>query len=112
MRGVLLVAVAAGLAAQTRGERAIVSESEVGVVAFAPDGTLAGLCRDGKVRQWDAGSGALKRTVAVAKGESGATLAPGSDVFATAGADGSIKLWNLSDGGEVRKFGGGGGPRV
>jgi len=45
-------------------DRVIASDSEVGAIAFVGGAnTLAGVCRDGQLRLWDAGSGVLKRSL-------------------------------------------------
>src|SRR5579862_2980162 len=92
------------------GDRVIASDSEVGAIAFLPGGnTLAGVCRDGKLRLWDAGSGVLQRSIpwegAGKKGDV-ATLASAAGVLATVGADGSIRTWDLRSGEAARSIAG------
>ena len=98
MRSLFLLALAASCGAQTfPGDRVIQSEAEVGGIVFSLDGsTLAANCRDGKVRLWDARSGALKRTVPWEEGDMGFTLLP--DLLASVGKEGSIKAWDLESG--------------
>jgi WD40 repeat protein len=78
--------------------REIVSESETGGLTFAPDGSLAAICRDGKVRVWDARSGSLARTIAWDAEDTAVTLPAGAGVMAAVGKDGRIKLWDLATG--------------
>jgi WD40 repeat protein len=78
-------------------DRVIKSDAEVGAITFLADGsTLAGTCRDGKVRLWDARSGALKRSFAWNKGDAVVTFSSG--LLATVGKDGSIQTWDLQSG--------------
>ena len=45
-------------------DRQITADAEISTVAFSAEGQLlAGICRDGKLRQWDVRSGALRRTL-------------------------------------------------
>ncbi len=88
------------------GDRVIASDSEVGAIAFLAGGnTLAGVCRDGKLRLWDAGSGALKRSLpwdgAGKKGEV-VTLASAAGLLAAVGKDGGIQTWDLQSGEPAR----------
>ena len=92
MRAILLlVAIGAAAQGQTQpGERTIRSEVEVGAVEFSSDGnSLAGLCRDNKIRHWDGRSGELKRTVALEKA-AGAPAFASTGTVATTGGDGGI----------------------
>lgn len=93
-RVTLLFVVAASAWAQSgAAERTIASESDVRTIAFAKDGSLSGLCADGKVRIWDAASGKLRKTVTPSQGERILALNAGS-----AGALGktSLRLWDFS----------------
>lgn len=100
------VSVAAAAWGQTQpGERTIRSEVEVGAIEFSGDGSsLAGLCRDNKIRHWDGGSGELKRTFALEKAEGNPTFASANSVVTT-GADGGITIWNLQSGERTRQIG-------
>ena len=70
-------------------DRVITADAEVGAIAFLADGkTLAGVCRDGKLRLWDARSGALKRSLAwngAGTKDALVTLSPAAGVLATVG---------------------------
>ncbi len=79
-------------------ERAIQSESEVGVVEFSPDGSsVAGLCKDKKIRHWDVRSGELKKTITLEKATSSPALAS-TDTITTMIEDGSLAMWSLQTG--------------
>ncbi len=108
MRGTLLaLAVAAAALGQTQpGERTIRSEVEVGAVEFSSGGgSLAGLCRDNKIRLWDGKSGELNRTFALEKAEGTLGLASSNSVVTTR-PDGGIAIWNLQTGEQARRIGG------
>ena len=107
MRALLLLSAAAVAQAQP-AERTIRSEVEVGLVEFSPDGSsLAGLCRDNKIRHWDGRTGELKRAVSLGKVEGAAALASASTAVSTT-ADGGITLWNLQTGEQLRQVAGAG----
>ena len=98
--GILIIAAGAALAQ----DRVISSEAEVRQVAFAPDGKMiAGLCTDGKLRQWDANTGALRKTVAWSKNESPSSFPLEGDVFTTTSEGGIISLRGLQDWKELRQ---------
>src|SRR5947199_61923 len=89
----ILASVAAIAFAQ---DRTLSSEANVQAVAFARDGkTLTGMCADGKLRQWDLQSGAVRKTVAWEKDESIAAFPPEGDLYATTRTGGIITLWDL-----------------
>jgi WD40 repeat protein len=77
----------------------------VGSVAWSADGRIvAATCEDGLVRLWDGSTGAA---LAECRGHVGAALAcvfVGSSSLASGGADGTIRLWNLSDQGDPRNW--------
>ena len=103
----LLVSIGAVALGQTQpGERTIRSEVEVGAVEFSSDGSsLAGLCRDNKIRHWDGRSGELKRTLTLDKIQ-GAPAFASAGTVATTSADGGIAIWNLQTGEQTRHIGG------
>jgi WD40 repeat protein len=104
MRVLALFAVSAITLAQA-ADREISSEADVDALAFSKDGgTLAGLCRDGKVRLWDSKSGALKKSVAPDKSDSLPSLASEADVMAAVAKDGAIKIWDLQSDRVVRQI--------
>ena len=98
---------AASALGQTQpGERSIRSEVEVGAVEFSSDGSsIAGLCRDNKIRHWDGQSGELKRTLALEKAEGNLAFASENSV-ATASSNGGISIWNLQTGEQTRQISG------
>ena len=101
MRAVILMLAVGSAMAQ---DRVVSSEAVVGAVAFAPDGKiLTGLCVDGKLRQWDVRSGAVRKTVAWGNGESPAAFPLEGDVFATTSAGGIITLRDLENWQEKRR---------
>jgi WD40 repeat protein len=88
-------------------DRVVSSEADVRAVTFAPDGkTLNGLCADGKLRQWDVQSGAVRKTVAWEKEESIAAFPLEGDVFATTSAGGIVTLRDLQNWQEKRRIAG------
>ena len=94
------------LQAQT-GDRVIASDAEVGAIAFLADGsTLAGSCRDGKLRLWDVRSGALKRSFPWDKGDTVVTISAGAGLLAAVGKEGGIRTWNLQSGEPPRPISG------
>src|SRR4051812_21025958 len=85
-------------------DRVISSEADVRDVVFAPDGKLiSGLCSDGKLRQWDVSTGAVRKTVAWSKDESPAAFPLEGDVFAATSQGGIISLRGLQNWEEVRQ---------
>jgi dipeptidyl aminopeptidase/acylaminoacyl peptidase len=108
MRAVLLVVslASAAIGQMQPGERTIRSDSEVGAVEFSADGSsLAGLCRDNKIRHWDERSGELKRTFALEKLEGNLAFAS-TGTAVTSTSDGGITIWNLQTGEKARHIGG------
>jgi WD40 repeat protein len=105
MRALILVALAAGACAQNMpGDRVISSDAAVGSIAFSADGTtLAGTCRDGKLRLWDAQSGALKRTLAWDASDKAVFLPTPADLLAAVAGDGAIKLWDPRTGQRIQR---------
>ena len=102
MRPAWLVLAAAAAMAQ---DRVVSSEADVRAVAFAPDGKiLTGLCADGKLRQWDVRSGAVRKTVAWGKDESTAAFPLEGDVFATTSKGGILTLRGLQNWEEQRRI--------
>src|SRR5690242_6950672 len=98
--GILILAAGAALAQ----DRVITSEAEVRQVAFAPDGKIiAGLCTDGKLRQWEVRTGALRKAVAWGKNESPSSWPLEGDVFATTSEGGIISLRALQNWEELRQ---------
>ena len=98
MRAAILLAVAASCGAQSAPDRVIQSDADIGNLAFSVDGsTLAGNCRDGKVRLWDARSGALKRTIPREQGDNSVTLPSPADILGSVGSEG-IRIWDLQSG--------------
>jgi WD40 repeat protein len=88
-------------------DRTISSEAEVRAVAFAPNGkVLTGLCADGKLRQWDVQTGAVRKTIAWGKDESSAAFPLEGDVYATTSGGGIIVLRDLENWQEVRRISG------
>jgi WD40 repeat protein len=87
-------------------DRLIQSESDVGNLAFSVDGsTLAANCRDGKVRLWDARSGALKRTIPREQGDTSVILPAPANILAAVGSEG-IRIWDLQSGELKRRLSG------
>lgn len=84
-------------------DRVISSDADVRAATFTRDGrTLNGLCTDGKLRQWDPASGALRKASAWAKDESIAAFPEAGDVIATTGSGGMITLRDLQNWQEQR----------
>src|SRR5437868_15338175 len=101
--GIILVMAAAAMAQ----DRVLSSEADVHAVAFAPDGkSVAGLCADGKLRQWDLRSGKVRKTVGWSKDESPASFPLEGDVFATTSQGGIVTLRGLEDWAEMRRIAG------
>src|SRR5260221_9187630 len=93
--GVLLAMAAAG-AAQ---DRTLSSDADVRTVVFSKDGnTLAGICMDRKLRQWDVRSGALRTSTDWAEDQRPIVMPSGSGLFALAGRDGSVGLSSFDGG--------------
>lgn len=90
----------AGLAQSLPGDRKIASDADVAMVAFVDGGKkIAAYCTDGKVRVWDAASGALTRTIDPKSPPRGAAeFLPAMSQFAKVVADGGIELWDLNAG--------------
>lgn len=102
MRAFVLVLMAAGAMAQ---DRVVSSEADVRAVVFAPSGNiLTGLCVDGKLRQWDVQSGALRKTVPWDKGEAISAFPQEGDVIATTGSGGIITVRDLENWHELSHF--------
>ena len=80
---------------------------EVRSVAFSPDGSLiASGHQFGELALWDAGSGALIRTL---EGHTWAVTSVAfsdSGLLASASQDASIRLWDASTGREIRELAG------
>ncbi|MBL8173806.1 MAG: WD40 repeat domain-containing protein [Bryobacterales bacterium] len=91
MRRAALLLLAAGAWAQDAG-RTIASESDVRTIVFEQDGSLSGLCADGKIRIWDAATGKLRKTISPSAGER--ILALNQGVAGTAGKT-SLRLWDF-----------------
>ena len=107
MRTLFLLAVAATCGAQSTPDRVIQSDADVGNLSFSVDGsTLAANCRDGKVRLWDARSGALKRTVPREQGDSAVTLPSPADIVGAVSSEGVIRIWDLQSGELKRRVSG------
>jgi WD40 repeat protein len=80
---------------------------ETGVVvtslAYSASGdAILGVCRDGKLRHWDAASGAVRKTIAWDEGDTSPYLTPAGLV--TVGKDGSLKTWDLQSGKVIRRL--------
>lgn len=104
MRTAFLLLLAGAAMAQ---DHVISSEADVREVAFAPDGkVLAGLCVDGKLRQWDVHSGAVRKAVAWSQDEMPAALPSGAGVFASTNPSGVISLRGLNSWNELRHIAG------
>ncbi|MBL8218642.1 MAG: hypothetical protein JNL62_05415, partial [Bryobacterales bacterium] len=69
MRGAILLGVLGVSAWAQSGERTIASDADVRTIVFEKDGSLSGLCADGKIRIWDAATGKLRKTVSPSAGE-------------------------------------------
>jgi WD40 repeat protein len=89
----LILALGAVTAMAQPAERTIASESDVRTIVFEKDGSLSGLCADGKVRIWDAASGKLRKTVAPSQGERILALNSGS---AGSLSKSKLRLWDFS----------------
>lgn len=61
-------------------------------IVFEKDGSLSGLCADGKIRIWDTTSGKLRKTVAPTAGERILSLNSGA---AAAAGKSTLKLWDF-----------------
>lgn len=80
-------------------DRTIASEAEVRAVAFTVDGlTIAGACRDGKVRVWELAKGTVRLTISMDDGDRLGALPTASNLVATISQDGQLKTWNLETG--------------
>jgi len=106
MRAILFVVTISMLQGQSP-ERKIQSDSEVGIVEFSPDGSsVAGLCRDNKIRHWDGKTGALQKALTLEK-VTGVSMASATTAASTT-PDGGITLWNLLTGEKLREVSGAG----
>jgi WD40 repeat protein len=76
-------------------DRNLTVEAEVNAVGFSPDGSLAAICRDGKLRILDPQSGAVRSSLAWEKTDASPTLA--NPEFATIANDGAVKLWDVKE---------------
>jgi len=92
MRRAILLGVLGVSAWAQSGERTIASDADVRTIVFEKDGSLSGLCADGKIRIWDAATGKLRKTVSPTAGER--ILALSSGAAGTAGKT-SLKLWDF-----------------
>jgi len=82
--------------------RKIESEANVSTVVFSRDGRLLrGLCQDGKVRSWDAASGAIRHTIALDTGDGTPHLT--ANALISIGKDGAVKSWDLESGKVARQ---------
>lgn len=88
-------------------DRIINSDSEVGAVSFSADSNrLAGSCRDGAVRVWDVKTGEMKNKIELPKGNRAMTVPPASEIIGSADSEGTIKIWDLNSGAELRRIAG------
>jgi WD40 repeat protein len=95
---IALNALAATAAAQSFSlDRTLTSDSPALLVSFAERGkNVAALCGDGKLRVWDAQSGALLRTDAKDGTSLPGTFLSGTDEFATVDRSGGIQIWSIT----------------
>ncbi len=72
-------------------------------LAFSATGdAILGICQDGKLRHWDANSGAVRKAIAWDTGDTSPYLTPAGVV--TVGKDGSLKTWDLHSGKVLRRL--------
>jgi dipeptidyl aminopeptidase/acylaminoacyl peptidase len=88
------------------GDRMIQSEAVVSSVRFVSGGRLAGVCADGKVRMWQARSGALTKVVAQDAGDVAPLILDDAEACATIGSDGAVKVRDLRTGAIVQRHAG------
>jgi WD40 repeat protein len=84
-------------------DRMIQSDAVVTSVRFLRNGRLAGACADGKVRIWEARSGALTKVVAQDTGDGASLVFDDAEICAAIGADGTVKVRDLKTGAVVRR---------
>jgi WD40 repeat protein len=106
MRSAIFLLAIAAAAAQ---DRTLSSEAEVHVIAFSKNGeTLAGVCEDSKLRQWNLHSGALLKTTAWRADEHLSGMTSASGLYALSGDDGSVALLEWETGAALRRIPGAG----
>jgi WD40 repeat protein len=87
------------------GDRTITSEAPVSLVTFVEGGkTVAALCGDGKLRLWDARSGAPRQTQGKERITMPAVFLSRADQFATVARDGSVQMWDARTASVLRQL--------
>jgi len=105
-RGLLLNGFAClALAQSVPMDRTISSEAPAWLLTFRDGGkTVAGLCGDGKLRLWDAQSGALRQTSGSQPLTAPGTFVSRGDQFATLTKDGGVQMWDAKTASPTRQF--------
>ena len=95
MRSLLFFSAVAIVYSQTvPGDHVIKVDTGVRAVAFSPNGTLSGMCADGKIRVWDVESGKLLKTLPVDEKARGFAFAQGADQFAVYASEKGLRLFD------------------
>ena len=100
-RAILLIAALMPALAQ---DRVVSSDAVVRAIAFSRDGrALAGICDDGRMRQWDVLSGALRKSSAWSSDESPVSMQSVAGAFIAMSSDGTIALHDFESGATTRR---------
>jgi WD40 repeat protein len=105
MRPFWIAIVMVSCAAAQTGGHVLTADSDVFGVAFTKDGAnVAGLSSDNRVRLWDAHTGAVGKTVAIAADERFSALPTGTNLVAVTAKDGAMELRDLETGLPSKRF--------
>ncbi len=94
-RSVTFIVACVAIAQSLPGDRALSADAPAGMLAFLERGKiLAASCSDGKIRLWDAHSGALRQTLGSGTLGSPSAFLTGNNQLATVERDGSVQIWD------------------